>query len=65
MIFSSKQGISSTLSPSTIVEGKAKIDLSRKMITFGTCALVCTGTSNSMKSRSVTAIALRRSNNAE
>ena len=62
--FPSKEGISTTLSPSTIVEGKAKLDLSRKMITFGTYALVYTGTSNNMKSRAVPGIALRRSNNA-
>ena len=34
------------------------------MIVFGAYALVYTGTSNSMKSRAVPAIALRRSNNA-
>ena len=62
--FPSKQGISNTLSPSTIVEGKAKLDLARKMITFGSYAVVYTGTSNNMKSRAVPGIALRRSNNA-
>ena len=62
--FPSKQGISNTLSPSTIVEGKAKLDLARKMITFGSYALVYTGTSNTMKSRAVPGIALRRSNSA-
>ena len=62
--FPSKQGISATLSPSTIVEGKPKLDLKKKMITFGTYALIYTGTSNNMKSRAVLGIALRRSNSA-
>ena len=62
--FPSKQGISDTLSPSTIVEGKPKLDLKRKIITFGTYALVYTGTSNNMKSRAVPGIALRRSNSS-
>ena len=59
----SKNGISRTLSPSTIVEGKPKFDFSRAMIAFGSYALVYVGTMNNMKSRSVPAIALRRSNN--
>ena len=62
--FPSKHGISRTLSPSTIVEGKPKFDFSRAMITFGSYAMVYTGTTNSMKQRSVPAIALRRSNSA-
>ena len=60
--FPSKQGVSDTLSPSNIVEGKPKLDLKRKMITFGTYALVYTRTSNNMKARAVLGIALRRSN---
>ena len=62
--FPSKQGISDTLSPSTIVEGKPKLDLKSKMITFGTYALIYVKTSNNMKSRAVPGIALRRSNSA-
>ena len=62
--FPSKTGISSTLSPSTIIEGKPKFDFSRAMITFGSYAMVYTSTTNSMKRRSVPAIALRRSNSA-
>ena len=62
--FPSKQGISDTLSPTTIVEGNPKLDLKRKIITFGTYALVYTTTSNNMKSRAVPGIALRRSNSA-
>ena len=62
--FPSKTGISSTLSPATIVEGKPKPDLSKEMITFGSYALVYESTTNTMKPRSVPAIALKRSNNA-
>ena len=62
--FPSKNGISSTLSPSTIVEGKPKFDFGRAMITFGSYVLIYTGTKNSTKPISVPAIALRRSNNA-
>ena len=61
-VFSSKKGIPCTLDPSNIVEGKAKLDLKRKIITFGTYALIHTGTSNNMKSRAVPGIAPRRSN---
>ena len=62
--FISKQGITTNLSLSTIVEGNEKLDLSRKMITFGTHALACIGKSNNMKLRAVPAIDLRRPNNA-
>ena len=59
-----KNGISDTLSPATITEGKPKFDFSREMIAFGEYALVYTGTSNGTQPRAVPAIALRRSNNA-
>ena len=62
--FPSKNGISDTLSPATIVEGKPKFDFGRAMIPFGFYALVYESTTNTMKPRSVPAIALRRSNNA-
>ena len=62
--FPSEDGVSETLSPSTIVEGKLKLDLSKGIISFGSYALVYTDTSNNMKSRAVPAIGLRRSNNA-
>ena len=57
--FSSKNAVSSTISPATIVEGKAKLDLKRKMIPFGAYALVYTLTTNDNKPRAVPAIALR------
>ena len=61
--FPSKNGISDTISPATIIEGKPKLDLEKKMINFGSYALVYSGTTNNNKPRSVPAIALRRSNN--
>ena len=62
--FPSNTGISSTLSPATIVEGKPKFDFGKAMIPFGSYALVYESTTNTMKPRSVPAIALKRSNNA-
>ena len=38
--FPSKNSVSSTISPTTIVEGKPKLDLKRKMIPFGAYELV-------------------------
>ena len=49
--FPSKGSVSNTLSPSTIVEGKPKMDLSKNIIVFGAYALVYTDTKNDMKSR--------------
>ena len=62
--FPSKNSISSTISPATIVEGKPKMDLKRKIIPFGAYALVYTETTNDNKPRAVPAIALRMSNTA-
>ena len=62
--FPSEESVSETLSPSTVVEGKPKLDLSKYIIVFGAYALVYTDTNNSMKFRAVSGIALRRSNNA-
>ena len=62
--FPSEDGVSKTMSPSTIVEGKPKLDFGKGIISFGSYALVYTSTSNDMKSRAVPAIALKRSNNA-
>ena len=49
---------------SIMFEAKPKLDLKRKVITFGIYALVYTGTSNRMNLRAVPAIALRQSNSA-
>ena len=62
--FPSKNAITTTVSPATIVEGKPKMDFKRKMIAFGSYALVYTGTSNNNKPRAVPAIALKMSNTA-
>ena len=62
--FPSEGSISETISPSTIVQGTTKLDLSKDIIVFGAYALVYTDTNNNMKSRAVPGVALRRSNNA-
>ena len=41
--FPSNHGISDTFIPSTIVEGKHKLDFKRKMILFGAYVLAYTG----------------------
>ena len=60
--FPSDDGISSTLSPSNLVEGKNKPDLSMSAIAFGSYAMVYTKTTNTMKHRSVPGIALEQCN---
>ena len=62
--FPSKNAVSNTISPATIVEGKPKMDFKRQMIAFGAYALVYTGTSNDNNPRAVPAIALKMSNSA-
>ena len=62
--FPSKNAVSSTISQATLVEGKPKLDLKRKLIPFGAYALVYTRTTNDNQPRAVPAIALRMSNNA-
>ena len=49
--FPSPTGISKTMSPSTIVEGKPKPNFGAKMITYGSYALVHSGTSNDIKAK--------------
>ena len=61
--FPSKTGISNTMSPGMIVEGRPKIDFSKKKVAFGTYVLVTEGIDNSMKGRATPANALRMSNN--
>ena len=60
--FPSAKGVSNTLSPSFIVEGRRKPDFNHQHISFGAYALVYIGTKNNLKARSVPAIALRPSN---
>ena len=56
----SENGISSTMIPAMIVEGKGKPNFNHKCITFGSYDMVYTGTTNDMKRRSVPAIALNK-----
>jgi len=60
--FPSIGGISDFMSPSSIVEGKPKLDMNIKKIVYGTYAMVFIGTKNNMARRSVPAIALYASN---
>ena len=60
--FPNKQGISRTLSPSAIILGKPKTNYNTLTISSGAYAEVFESTDNTMKSRSVGAIALRPSN---
>ena len=60
--FPSKNGVSQTMSPSMIVTGAQMPDYNIKRIVFGSYAQVHLGTTNTMKHRSVPAIALRSSN---
>jgi hypothetical protein len=60
--FPSNNGVSSTMSPSNIVEAKPNPDFSHKRIVFGSYAIVYTGTDNTMNRRGVPAIALNESN---
>ena len=40
----SKNGITETIRPATLIEGKPKMDIQRKVIVFGSHALVYKGT---------------------
>ena len=60
--FPSKNSVSKTMSPATIVEGKPRLDLSQKRLPFGAYAQAWVGTYNNMTSRSIEGIALQASN---
>ena len=60
--FPARDGISVDLSPDSIVLGKPKLDYNSLKLTFGAYAHVFDGTDNTMKNRTVGAIALRPSN---
>ena len=62
--FPSKNCISDTISPATIVERKSKLDFSKPKISFGSYAIAYTQTSNDMTTRAVPGIVLRTSNTA-
>ena len=57
-----QDGVSKTLSPDTILDGRHKMYMSQKIINIGSFAYIHFETTNTMKSRSVPAIALRQSN---
>ena len=50
------------MAPSLILEGRQKMDLSKKRVEFGAYVLAYVGTSNNMRKRGVPAIALKASN---
>ena len=60
--FHSKNSISYTISPGTIVEGVSKADMRYNRIAFGFYAIVWIRTRNDMKWRAAPAIALNQSN---
>jgi hypothetical protein len=61
-VFPSSNGISDTMSPSYIVQGKPNPDMNHKQIVHGSYAMVYIGTKNNMTRRSMPAIALSPSN---
>jgi hypothetical protein len=60
--FPAKEGASKTMSPSAIVLGSPKPDYNKLKITFGAYAQVYESTTNTTKSRSIGAVALKPSN---
>ena len=60
--FPSLSGVSKTMSPATIVEGKPQPNMKHKSIVFGSHAMVFLGSNNRLDARSVPAIALNPSN---
>ena len=58
-------GVSSTISPTEIVEGKRKPDLGRKRINFGQHVEIHDGTDNTLSERSKGAIAMYATNDRE
>jgi hypothetical protein len=60
--FPSSNGVSETMSPSCIVQGRPNPDMNHKRIVHGSYAMVYIGTKNNMSRRSVPAIALNPSN---
>ena len=60
--FLSKGGISNTMSPAMLLEGKPNPDMNKNYIIFGLHAMVFVRSNNTMSRRSVLAIALNESN---
>jgi hypothetical protein len=61
-VFPAKEGALKTMSPSDIVLGSPKPDYNKLKITFGAYAQVYESTTNTTKSRSIGAVALKPSN---
>ena len=59
--FPPKGGVSDTLIPPKIVEGRPKVDMEQKRIAFGSYEMVHIGTTNTMKSICVPVITLKAS----
>jgi hypothetical protein len=60
--FPSSNGVSKTMSPANIIQGKPNPDMNHNRIVLGSYAMVYIGTKNDMSRRSVPAIALNPSN---
>ena len=58
-------GVSRTISPEEIIEGKRKMDANRKRISFGQFAEIHDGTTNKADARSVGGIAMYATNDRE
>ena len=58
-------GVSSTISPQEIVEGRRKLDFSKRRINFGQYAEIHDGTTNTAKERTVEGIAMYPTNDRE
>ena len=57
-----EKGFSDSVSPAELIDGYNKLDLSKKQIRFGGYVQIWGGTTNTLKERSIGAIALNRSN---
>ena len=60
--FPSKYGVSDTLMPSTLVEGRPKVGTGQKKIAFVSYLMVHIGTTNTMNIRYAPDISLKTSN---
>ena len=58
----SQEGADRNYNPAAIVEGRNKIDMSKKIIAYGAYAEVQFGTQNNIKNRSIPGISLEPSN---
>jgi hypothetical protein len=61
-LFPSDHGVSTTLSPAEIVDGRGKFDFSKKHLPYGSYVQAYLKTTNNQEERSIEAIALRPAN---